>query len=77
MGLMGLMGEKPGRGNPHSRVRRGRETRAERGHSAFRIPHSAFRIPHSAFRTPPIRSRFPLFLGRFVATFQCFLDPVS
>jgi hypothetical protein len=39
MGLMGLMGEEPPGDNPNFRVRRGRETRAERGRK-FRIPHS-------------------------------------
>ena len=45
------MGEKPARGDPHLRGRRGRETRAER---AILIPYSAFRIPDSTTMSNPV-----------------------
>jgi len=55
MGLMGLMGEEPPGDNPNFRVRRGRETRAERGRK-FRIPHSAF----PSCSAPSVSLCFPL-----------------
>ncbi len=63
---MGLMGKKPARGNPHSRVRRGREPRAERDHSTLHslpalsassvslcFPASLFPCPRPAGQSRP------------------------
>ena len=61
LGLMGLLEEQEPSLWPHFRVRQGRETHAERGHSAFRIPNllslksdgrARFRLRHFDRRLP-------------------------